>query len=80
MIPINSYSFDDSANIVLQTYEGEGRTSQKMILPIVDVCEALSNTQPEISLDGDGASFKAFNEQQKRFRWLNSSMKLKKTG
>ena len=65
MIPINSYSFDDSANIVLQTYEGEGRTSQKMILPIVDVCEALSNTQPEISLDGDRASFKAFNEQQK---------------
>ncbi|HRH56206.1 MAG TPA: ABC transporter permease [Chitinophagales bacterium] len=65
MIPINSYSFDDSAKIVLQTYEGEGRTSLTKIFPIVDVCEALSNTKPEIQLNGDKATFTDFSEKQK---------------
>lgn len=65
MIPINSYSFDDSANIVLQTYEGEGRSSLTKIFPVVDVCEALSNTKPEIQLNGDKATFTDFTEKQK---------------
>lgn len=73
MIPINSFSFDDSANIVLQTYEGEGRTSLTKTFPIVDVCEALSNTNPEIKIDftnpistfGPKATFTDFNEKQK---------------
>ncbi|MFN8295661.1 MAG: ABC transporter permease [Chitinophagales bacterium] len=65
MIPINSYSFDDSANIVLQTYEGEGRSSLTKIFPVVDVCEALSNTKPEIQLNVDKATFTDFTEKQK---------------
>lgn len=65
MIPINSFSFDDSANIVLQSYEGEGRTSLVKTFPIVDVCEALSNTNPKITLNGDKATFTTFEEKQK---------------
>ena len=65
MIPINSFSFDDSANIVLQSYEGEGRTSLVKTFPIVDVCEALSNTNPQISIKGDKATFTTFEEKQK---------------
>jgi ABC-type dipeptide/oligopeptide/nickel transport system permease subunit len=42
MIPIVSYRFDDSAHIVLQTYEGEGRTERKMVLPVVDVTQRVS--------------------------------------
>lgn len=64
VIPINSYSFDDSANIVLQTYEGEGRASLTKILPITDVCRALSNNKPEIQLHGDQATFTDFNERK----------------
>jgi peptide/nickel transport system permease protein len=64
MIPIISYSFDDSANIVLEKYEGEGRGAVKMVLPIVDVCEALSNTKPEIQLNGDQATFTSFEEKK----------------
>ena len=65
MIPINSFSFDDSANIILQTYEGEGRTSLVKTFPIVDVCESLSNTTPQIKLNGDKATFTTFEEKQK---------------
>ncbi|MCC6582248.1 MAG: ABC transporter permease [Chitinophagales bacterium] len=65
MIPINSFSFDDSANIVLQSYEGEGRTSLVKTFPIVDVCEALSNSNPQISIQGDKATFTTFEEKQK---------------
>jgi peptide/nickel transport system permease protein len=64
MIPIVSYSFDDSANIVLEKYEGEGRGAVKMVLPIVDVCEALSNTKPEIQLNGDQATYTSFEEKK----------------
>ncbi len=64
MIPIVSYSFDDSANIVLEKYEGEGRGAVKMFLPIVDVCEALSNTKPEIQLNGDQATYTSFEEKK----------------
>jgi peptide/nickel transport system permease protein len=64
MIPIVSYSFDDSANIVLEKYEGEGRGAVKMVLPVVDVCEALSNTKPEIQLKGDQATFTSFEEKK----------------
>ncbi|MFN8237772.1 MAG: ABC transporter permease [Chitinophagales bacterium] len=65
MIPIVSYSFDDSANIVLQTYEGEGRTEMKKVLPIVDVTNALSIAKPEIAINGDKAIFTTFDEKQK---------------
>lgn len=65
MIPIVSYSFDDSANVVLQTYEGEGRTEQKMVLPVVDVTQALSIVKPEITVNGDKAVFTTFEEKQK---------------
>jgi peptide/nickel transport system permease protein len=64
MIPIVSYSFDDSANIVLEKYEGEGRGAVKMVLPVVDVCEALSNTKPEIQLNGDQATYTSFEEKK----------------
>jgi peptide/nickel transport system permease protein len=64
MIPIVSYSFDDSSNVVLEKYEGEGRGAVKMVLPIVDVCEALSNTKPEIQLKGDQATFTSFEEKK----------------
>lgn len=64
LIPIVSYSFDDSANIVLQTYEGEGRLSQTKIFPVVDVCEALSITHPEIAIRGDQATYVDFNEKK----------------
>ena len=66
MIPIVSYSFDDSANIVLEKYEGEGRGAVKMVLPVVDVCEALSNTKPEIQLNGDQATFTSFEEKKEK--------------
>lgn len=65
MIPINSFTFDDSANVVLQSYEGEGRTSLVKTFPIVDVCEALSNSNPQISIQGDKATFTTFEEKQK---------------
>ncbi len=64
MIPIVSYTFDDSANIVLQTYEGEGRTEQKKLLQIADVTNALSITKPEIVVNGDKAVFTTFDEKQ----------------
>ena len=64
MIPIVSYSFDDSANIVLEKYEGEGRGAVKMVLPVVDVCKALSNTKPEIQLNGDQATYTSFEEKK----------------
>jgi peptide/nickel transport system permease protein len=64
MIPIISYSFDDSANIVLEKYEGEGRGAVKMVLPVVDVCEALSNTKPKIQLNGDQATYTSFEEKK----------------
>lgn len=63
-IPIQSYTFDDSANIVLQTYEGEGRSAQKKVLALVDVCRALSNTKPEIHLNGDQATYTDCYEHQ----------------
>jgi peptide/nickel transport system permease protein len=65
MIPINSFTFDDSANVVLQSYEGEGRTSLVKTFQIVDVCEALSNSNPQISIQGDKATFTTFEEKQK---------------
>lgn len=65
LIPIISYSFDDSANINLQTYEGEGRSPGKMTLPIVDVAYALSTAKPQIHLNGDKATFTTFEEKQK---------------
>ncbi|MDB5226994.1 MAG: transporter permease [Bacteroidota bacterium] len=64
LIPIVSYSFDDSANILLQTYEGEGRGTGKMQLPMVDVVYALSNAKPEIHINGDKATFTTFEEKQ----------------
>ncbi len=63
MLPIVSYSFD-STNIILQTYEGEGRGSLQKSIPIVDVCEALSITQPEIQYQGKQATFTDFKEQK----------------
>lgn len=64
LIPIVSYTFDDSANIVLQTFEGEGRNPGKKVVPITDVCKALSITQAQIKINGDKAQFYAFDEQQ----------------
>lgn len=64
MIPIVSYSFDDSGNIVLQTYKGEGRSPQEKVLPVVDVCKALSIVSPEIQLQGDQATFTTFTEKK----------------
>lgn len=63
MIPIVSYAFDTNGNIVYKTYEGEGRNAQKKVLPIVDVCEALSITHPKITLNGDNATYNNFQEQ-----------------
>lgn len=63
MIPIVSYAFDTNGNIVYKTYEGEGRNAQKKVLPIVDVCEALSITHPKITLNGDNATYTNFQEQ-----------------
>lgn len=57
MIPIVSYTFDDSANIIIQTFEGEGRLTQPKTLPIADVCYALSITKPEIERHGDQLIF-----------------------
>lgn len=65
MIPIVSYAFDTNGNIVYKTYEGEGRNAQKKVLPIVDVCEALSITHPKITLNGDNATYTNFQEQTK---------------
>ncbi|MEN9448436.1 MAG: hypothetical protein RJA25_1726 [Bacteroidota bacterium] len=64
MIPIVSYAFDDSANIILKTYIGEGRTPQQKIVPIIDVCEALSINEPEIHITGDNATFTSFDEKK----------------
>lgn len=65
MIPIVSYAFDTNGNIAYKTYEGEGRNAQKKVLPIVDVCEALSITHPKITLNGDNATYTNFQEQTK---------------
>jgi peptide/nickel transport system permease protein len=65
MIPIVSYAFDTNGNIAYKTYEGEGRNAQKKVLPIVDVCEALSITHPKITLNGDNATYTNFEEQTK---------------
>ncbi len=65
MIPINSYRFGDSANVVVQAYKGEGRNAIEMAFPLVDVVESLSIVSPEITLDGDKATFTDFMEKQK---------------
>ncbi len=65
MMPIVSYSFDDSANIVLQTYEGEGRNQQKISLPVTDVVYALSNSHPQVVINGDKASFTTFDGKRR---------------
>jgi len=64
MIPISSYSFDDSSNMVIQAYKGEGRTTEQMVIPIVDVAKALSITSPAIELNGDNATFTNFEDKK----------------
>lgn len=64
MIPVLGYSFDDSANILVQTYEGEGRSAGKKTLSVADVTNGLSASNPAISLNGDQISFNDFNEQR----------------
>jgi peptide/nickel transport system permease protein len=65
MIPINSYKFDDSANVVVQAYKGEGRNAEEMFFPIVDVVESLSIQSPKIQIHGDKAVYTTFEEKQK---------------
>ena len=65
MIPINSYAFDDSANVVVQAYKGEGRNPEQMIFPVVDVVESLSIISPKIKINGDKAIYTTFEEKQK---------------
>lgn len=65
MVPINSYAFDDSANIVVQAYKGEGRKAEQMIFPVVDVVESLSIISPKIEIHGDKAVYTTFEEKQK---------------
>jgi peptide/nickel transport system permease protein len=65
MIPVNSYAFDDSANIVMQTYEGEGRSSEKLVMPVVDVVYALSNADTHVQIAGDKATFITFEGRKK---------------
>lgn len=65
VIPILSYSFDDSANIIVQAYKGEGRTAEKMIFSVVNVRNALSITSPTIKINGDQATFTNFDEVRK---------------
>jgi peptide/nickel transport system permease protein len=65
MIPISSYSFDDSANIVLQAYKGEGRTAEKMTIPMADVVYALSITNTSITINGNQTSFATYDDSQK---------------
>jgi peptide/nickel transport system permease protein len=65
MIPISSYTFDDSANIVAQVYKGEGRTAERKVIPVVDVVHALSITHSTININGDKATFTAYNDRQK---------------
>jgi len=64
MIPIASYSFDDSANIVAQVYKGEGRATEKKTIPLADVVYALSITNPAIKVNGNQAIFKTYHEKQ----------------
>ncbi len=65
VIPITSYTFDDSANIVVQAYKGEGRTPETMTFSIVNVTNALSINSPTIKINGDQATFITFDEKQK---------------
>ncbi len=65
MVPINSYAFDDSANVVVQAYKGEGRKAEQMIFPVVDVVESLSIISPKIEIHGDKAVYTTFEEKQK---------------
>lgn len=65
MVPINSYQFDDSANVVVQAYKGEGRKAEQMIFPVVDVVESLSIISPKIEIHGDKAVYTTFEEKQK---------------
>lgn len=65
MIPIVSYSFDDSANIVAQVYKGEGRATEKKIIPLADVVYDLSITNPTIKIVGDNAIFTTYNGKHK---------------
>lgn len=64
MIPITSYSFDDSANIIVQAYKGEGRIAEKMVIPMADAVYSLSITNPAIKLIGDKVAFTTYNEKQ----------------
>jgi peptide/nickel transport system permease protein len=64
MIPISSYTFDDSANIVAQVYKGEGRATEKKTIPLADVVYALSITNPGIKINGNQAIFTTYNEKQ----------------
>ena len=65
MVPINSYQFDDNANVVVQAYKGEGRKPEQMIFPVVDVVESLSIISPKIKINGDKAIYTTFEEKQK---------------
>ena len=64
MVPINSYQFDDSANVVVQAYKGEGRKEEQLIFPVVDVVESLSIISPKIEIHGDKAVYTTFEEKQ----------------
>lgn len=63
MIPIVSYSFDTSANIVIQAYQGIGRAPLQRSIPLVDVCEALSITNQNFVIKGNQLSYTNYNEQ-----------------
>ena len=62
MMPIVSYTMD-AENIIIQTYEGEGRGALQKEIPIVDVCKAMSITQPGVKTNGNYVAFTDFADQ-----------------
>lgn len=63
LIPIEAYTFDNNGNIIIQKYEGAGRSAKPQILPLVEVCRAISITKPDIILNRDKATYTSFDEK-----------------
>lgn len=62
-IPISSYQFNDSGQIVVQAFKGEEHKAEEMRFSLADVVYPLSATSPDIHLENGKLNFTDFNGQ-----------------
>jgi peptide/nickel transport system permease protein len=64
MVPISSYTFSDTT-IVVQAFNGEGRSAEQRAYPLVEVVYSLSTSRPQVDYGFGKATFRTFDEKLK---------------